>query len=82
MIIAVVITILALLGLVGTQIYWISNAVNLRQANFRRSVDEAVNKVVHNLEKMETADRIRARMYENPGLIIYEYHGFYLRFVS
>lgn len=66
MIIAVVITILALLGLVGTQIYWISNAVNLRQANFRRSVDEAVNKVVHNLEKMETADRIRARMYEKP----------------
>jgi len=51
-----------LFGLVWMQIYWINNAINLKESNFHRSVIEAVNKVVYKLEKLETADRITQRM--------------------
>ncbi|HKK10943.1 MAG TPA: HAMP domain-containing sensor histidine kinase [Bacteroidales bacterium] len=60
------VTALALVGLVGLQVYWINNAVNLREANFRRSVDEAMSSVVYKLERIETANRIQERMMERP----------------
>ncbi|MEA3505643.1 MAG: HAMP domain-containing sensor histidine kinase [Bacteroidota bacterium] len=50
-----------LLGLVGMQIYWINNAINLKESNFNRSVDEAISKVVSKLEQMEAANRITQR---------------------
>lgn len=43
---------MAVLALVGVQGYWIKNAMIVRQANFFRSVDEAVDGVVVRLEKM------------------------------
>ncbi len=57
---------LALAGLVGLQVYWIRNAVSLREANFRRSVDEAMADVVYKLERLETANQIKERMYQRP----------------
>lgn len=49
---------IALLSLVGVQIYWINNAITIRQANFVRSVDEAVGSVIFRLEKSELAGRL------------------------
>lgn len=65
-IVITIITAIALLGMVGMQLYWIRGAANMREANFRRSVDEAMSKVVYKLERIETANRIRKRMYQQP----------------
>lgn len=52
----------ALIGLVGIQIYWIKNALAVKEANFDRSVNEALTNVVYKLEKLEVANRIRNRI--------------------
>ncbi|MDZ7776582.1 MAG: hypothetical protein U5L09_13715 [Bacteroidales bacterium] len=64
----IAITAIALAGLVGLQVYWIHNAVNLRKANFRRSVDEAMFCLmsVYRLERLETANQIKERMFQQP----------------
>ncbi len=51
---------LALLALVMVQVYWIKNAMVLRQANFVRSVNEAVDGVLFRLEKSELAGQLEA----------------------
>jgi len=50
---------LALIALVLVQVYWMRNAMDLRQANFVRSVNEAVDGVVFRLEKSELAGRLQ-----------------------
>lgn len=55
------------MALVGLQVYWIRNAVNLREATFRRSVDEVMSNVVYKLERLETANRIKERMMQRPA---------------
>lgn len=50
---------LALIGLVSIQVYWIDNAVKVRQSVFDRSVHEAVNQVIYKLEKSEMTEQIR-----------------------
>ena len=58
-IVAVIITMtLALLGLVSIQLYWIRNAVTLKEANFDRGVSEAVNNVINKLQKIETVQAL------------------------
>ena len=42
---------IALLALVAVQVYWINNAINVRQANFVRSVNEAVDGMIFRCEK-------------------------------
>ncbi|MCD4725428.1 MAG: HAMP domain-containing histidine kinase [Bacteroidales bacterium] len=42
---------IALLALVAVQVYWINNAMTVRQANFVRSVNEAVDGVTLRIEK-------------------------------
>jgi len=44
---------IALAGLMGIQIYWINNASQVKEANFRRSVNEAITKVVLKVERLE-----------------------------
>ncbi len=53
---------LALVGLVSIQLYWIKNALAVKEANFDRSVNEAVTNVIYKLEKLEVADRIKNRI--------------------
>lgn len=53
---------LVLIALVSIQLYWIKNAIAVKQANFERSVTEAVSGVIYNLEKQELADRIKNRI--------------------
>jgi two-component system phosphate regulon sensor histidine kinase PhoR len=42
---------------IGIQVYWIRNSLQLREANFRRSIDDAVNIALLNLETIEFSRR-------------------------
>jgi len=42
---------------IGIQVYWIKNSLQLREANFRRSIDEAVNGALIKLETIEITRR-------------------------
>ncbi|MCD4745810.1 MAG: HAMP domain-containing histidine kinase [Bacteroidales bacterium] len=53
---------IALLGLSVIQLYWIKNAVKVKEAIFTRSVNEALSNVVYKLEKIETANLFKQRM--------------------
>lgn len=55
-------TAIALLGLIATQLYWINNAFTLNQQHFSASVTEALNNVVYKLEKQNTAAKIKRRL--------------------
>ncbi|MCX6287113.1 MAG: HAMP domain-containing sensor histidine kinase [Bacteroidetes bacterium] len=52
-ILTIVVMTIALGGLMGIQIYWIRNASSVKEANFRRSVNEAITKVVSKIELLE-----------------------------
>lgn len=58
----VVLTSIALVGLIGIQLFWINTAIHVKDAGFRRSVTEAMSVVVYKLEKIETAKQIQRRM--------------------
>lgn len=49
---------IALIGLVGLQLFWIKNAISVEEANFQRSVDEAISKVISKLEKRELSSQL------------------------
>ena len=55
-------TAIALLGLIITQLYWINNAFTLKQQHFSLSVNEALNNVVYKLEKQNAASKIKRRL--------------------
>jgi len=42
---------------ISIQVYWIKNSIQLREANFRRSIDDAVNSALLTLETIEFARR-------------------------
>jgi hypothetical protein len=44
----------ALIALIIMQVIWMNSALRLREANFRRSVDEAVTITINTLERIET----------------------------
>ena len=52
----------ALVGLVGIQLYWIRNALAVKEANFDRSVNEALTGVIYKLEKLDVANRIKNKI--------------------
>ncbi|MCF8228326.1 MAG: HAMP domain-containing histidine kinase [Bacteroidales bacterium] len=52
----------ALIGLMVIQVYWIRNAVTVKEANFVRTVNEALSGVVQKLEKMEMSYQLNKRM--------------------
>lgn len=53
---------LALMGLMSIQVYWIRNAVVVKEANFVQSLDEAMANVVFKLEKIERENRWNNRL--------------------
>ena len=55
---------IALIGLMGIQIYWIQSASAIKEANFRRSVNEAMVKVVQKVERMEKNKALLTNQYE------------------
>jgi two-component system phosphate regulon sensor histidine kinase PhoR len=54
----IVLTSLSMAILIGIQVYWIRNSIQLREANFRRSLDESVNMALAKLETLEFTKRI------------------------
>jgi two-component system phosphate regulon sensor histidine kinase PhoR len=54
----------ALIGLMSIQIYWIQSASAIKEANFRRSVNEAMVKVVQKVERIERTNALRINQYE------------------
>lgn len=59
-IITIIAMTIALIGLMGIQIYWIQSASAIKEANFRRSVNEAMVKVILKIEHMEKAKSMSA----------------------
>lgn len=53
----IVIMSVAMAVFIGIQVYWIRNSLQLREANFKRSIDEAVNIALINLETIEFSKR-------------------------
>ena len=49
---------LALIGLVGLQLYWIRGAIEVRESYFYANVNEAVSNVIYKLEKLEVARQL------------------------
>ncbi len=56
---------IALIGLMGIQIYWIQSASAIKEANFRRSVNEAMVRVVQKVERIERNKALLINPYEN-----------------
>jgi two-component system phosphate regulon sensor histidine kinase PhoR len=56
---------IALTGLMTIQIFWIRSASSIREANFRRSVNEAMVKVVQRVERLERNKALRVNKYES-----------------
>ncbi len=52
----------ALIGLIGIQLYWIKNAIKLREQRFESAVNEALSGVVYQYDKLKTADRLAMQM--------------------
>jgi two-component system phosphate regulon sensor histidine kinase PhoR len=57
LILLIVIMSVAMAVFIGIQVYWIRNSLQLREANFRRSIDDAVNVALLNLETIEFSRR-------------------------
>jgi two-component system, OmpR family, phosphate regulon sensor histidine kinase PhoR len=57
LVLLVVIMSAAMSVFIGIQVYWIKNSLQLREANFRRSIDDAVNLALLNLETIEFSRR-------------------------
>ncbi|MCX6273166.1 MAG: HAMP domain-containing sensor histidine kinase [Bacteroidetes bacterium] len=58
----IILTSMALVGMVGIQLYWIQNAIKVREDNFSRSVNEACSNVIYKLEKLEAVSEIKRTM--------------------
>jgi len=59
------VTILAsvsILALIAVQLFWISNAIELREDEFKNSVNEALNDVVEKFEKSDAAEKIKKKI--------------------
>ncbi len=56
---------IALIGLLGIQIYWIQSASAIKEANFRRSVNESMVKVIQKVERLEKNRAMVSNQYES-----------------
>lgn len=52
----------SLIGLIGIQMYWINNAVKLREQKFQTTVNEVLGDVVYQYEKLKTAEGLALKM--------------------
>ncbi len=59
-IITIIAMTIALIGLMGIQLLWIQSASAIREANFRKSVNEAMVKVVYKIEQLARIKSVRS----------------------
>ncbi|MBP7497971.1 MAG: HAMP domain-containing histidine kinase [Bacteroidales bacterium] len=60
-IILTVFALVSIASLLVLQLYWINNAIKVREKNFDTDVNDAVNSVIYQMEKIETAQNLRKR---------------------
>ena len=58
----IIVVSLALTGLVGIQIYWIVNAMSVREAEFERNARDAISDVANKLERLEIGAIFQRKM--------------------
>lgn len=58
----VILIIIALVGLVTIQLYWINSAIDIKEEHFEQDVNEALSRVVYYLQKKNTAAKISKRI--------------------
>jgi two-component system, OmpR family, phosphate regulon sensor histidine kinase PhoR len=71
---------IALIGLLGVQIYWIRNASSVKEANFKRSVNEVITRVVAKVEQIEKRKALQFNQYE--GMMNFNRHMTYENFIT
>jgi len=76
----IIIMTIALIGLLGIQLYWIRSASSVKEASFRRSVNEAMAKVVYKLERLEK--RRAAEISPFGGMLSFNRHLDYSLFIT
>jgi two-component system, OmpR family, phosphate regulon sensor histidine kinase PhoR len=76
----IVVMTFALIGLMVIQIYWIRNASVVKEANFRRSVNEAMTKVVLKVERLEKKRALTVNQYET--MLNFNRHLAYSEFIT
>lgn len=76
----IVVMTFALIGLMVIQIYWIRNASVVKEANFRRSVNEAMTKVVLKVERLEKRRALTVNQYET--MLNFNRHLAYSEFIT
>jgi len=76
----IIVMTIALIGLMGIQIYWIRNASAVKEATFQRTVTEVLTRVVNKLEKLEKRKASEANPYE--GMLNFNRHLLYERFIT
>jgi two-component system phosphate regulon sensor histidine kinase PhoR len=71
-----VIASLALMGLIGIQVYWIVNAIDLGKERFEQNVNEALTNVVSRMEKLQAAAKITKKIkFRKQGILWYSADG-------
>jgi two-component system phosphate regulon sensor histidine kinase PhoR len=71
---------IALIGLMGVQIYWIRNASSVKEANFKRSVNEVITRVVAKIEQLEKRKALQNNQYA--GMMNFNRHMTYENFIT
>jgi two-component system, OmpR family, phosphate regulon sensor histidine kinase PhoR len=57
----IVIITFSLLGLIGIQLYWMSNAIAVKESNFNRGASEAISTAINKYNKLEIVTAIRRK---------------------
>ncbi len=64
-ILIIVLLSITLTGLIYIQLYWIRNAISVKEASFDRSVSDALSSVVYKYNKIELANKLLMRRAQN-----------------
>jgi two-component system, OmpR family, phosphate regulon sensor histidine kinase PhoR len=60
-ILVIIVITLSLLGLIGIQLYWISNALSVKESHFSRGASEAISTSIYKYNKLEMAHAMMKR---------------------
>ncbi len=62
----------SLLAMIAVQVFWVRNAVSLKEEEFNRNVNDALNNAVYKLEKTATAAKIKKNIrFKKQGIRTY-----------
>jgi two-component system, OmpR family, phosphate regulon sensor histidine kinase PhoR len=79
-ILTIIVMTIALIGLMGVQIYWIRNAAAVKEAIFSRSINEAKERIVYKIEHLEK--KKAEELYQFEGMLNFNRHLPYESFIT